>query len=100
MNRMAQGLSTANGAFFCLLLLALYLPTAGLLRLRGLDLVEEGEEETNMGKGVRPAGKRSQQAREEGLVFSPFQELTNLLVAFAPLLAGGPLAAGLDLLRL
>lgn len=97
-DRMAQGVSTANGAFFSFLLLALYLPTAGILRLRGLELAGEGaaEEETS----APPGTERRRRAREEGLVFSPFQELSHLLVALAPLLAGGPLAAALDLLRL
>lgn len=92
-NRMAHAVSTANGAFFSLLLLALYLPAAGVLRLRSLELLED--EST----GAAPAESR-QRARDQGVLASPFQELSALLVTLGPLLAGGPLAGALDLLNL
>lgn len=92
-DQMAHGISAANGAFFSLLLLALYLPAAGILRLRGLALVRE---ET---AGPVPAEQR-QQAFDEGVLASPLQELSNLLITLGPLLAGGPLAGVLDLLHL
>jgi hypothetical protein len=78
---MALALSTAHGAFYSAVLMAFYLPTALVLRMRSRSLA------------IAAVGQGEQQEAwlaKEGLGLSPFKEMTSLIITLAPLLAGGP----------
>ncbi|HTE41770.1 MAG TPA: hypothetical protein VK629_13135 [Steroidobacteraceae bacterium] len=82
-DQMALSLSTAHGAFYSAVLMALYLPTALTLRMRSKSLA------------IAAVGGGEQQEAwlaKEGLSLSPFKEMTSLMITLAPLLAGGPVS--------
>ena len=91
-HQMARAISTANGAFFTLLLLSLYLPAAAVLRARS-DIV------SRQLPAELPDEERSKWFAQVGLDTSPIKEMTRIIALLAPLLAGGPLGTVLDLLQ-
>lgn len=87
----ARSISTSTGAVWTLLLLAIYLPSAFVLRQRALGLAEEAQ-------------RRGQAESVEGwfgrlgLESSFTQHLARLSAILGPLVTGGPVAALLNLL--
>lgn len=82
--RMALALSTAHGAFFSAILMALYLPTALIMRLRTRSLAAQAV----AGTSEQPEAWTA----KVGLASSPFKEVANVIAAIAPLLAGGSIS--------
>ena len=89
-DRMAMALSTTHGAFFSAILMALYLPTALITRLRIKLLATYAVDGTDQEPETWLA--------KEGLSTSPFQELARVFVTIAPLIAGGSVAKLVEVL--
>jgi hypothetical protein len=83
-DHMALALSTAHGAFFSAILIALYLPTVLILRGRAKSIA------TYAVVGTDEAPQAWLQ--KAGVDASPFKELANVFATIAPLLAGGTVA--------
>ena len=83
-DHMALALSTAHGAFFSAILMALYLPTAFILRTRTKLLAEQAVVGTNE--------QPETWLEKSGFNSSPFKQLANVFATITPLLAGGTVA--------
>ena len=88
LQQIAAALAVAMGTLGTLLLLAIYLPAAQILRTRALELAAGAT-------GVRQPSKLEGWLRERGMESSLPQQLTRLTAVLAPFLAGGPLMAAL-----
>ena len=90
-DRIALAVSTAHGAFFSAILMALYVPAAFVLRFRANWLAHHVIHGT--------AEERETWLNKVGLGFSPMQEIGGLLATVAPLIAGGSIAKVIELLH-
>ncbi len=89
--QISQGLSAAMGTVWSLVLLAIYLPAAKVLRDRALELARRAT-----GEPLRP--KQEAWLKEHGMETSLGQQLARVSAVLSPFLTGGPLMAALNLL--
>jgi hypothetical protein len=83
-DRMALALSTAHGAFFSAILMALYLPSAFILRMRSRLIATQ----VVAGTTEQP----DEWLKKMGFDSTPLKELAHLFATLTPLLAGGTVA--------
>lgn len=89
--QISQGLSATMGTLWSLVLLAIYLPAAKILRDRALELARHAT-------GVRLRSKQEAWLEEQGMETSLRQQVAHVTAVLSPFLTGGPLMAALNLL--
>lgn len=87
---LARAVSVSNGTLWTLLLLGLYIPAAVLLRGQTLRLATRVV-------GAAMGEKLEEWLRDQGMAFSPTEQLSRIVALLSPLLAGGPLIQVLEL---